>query len=116
MSILTRLLRNTPTVAAGAVAFTLTTQPAFAFFPPFPPAGGPVTSGPPLPPVSPPPLEVPPVPPPPFELPPPPPVPQIIPPGEPGSPQVIPEPSTVVTAVIGLSVLGGYAWRRRKRD
>jgi hypothetical protein len=136
MHIPARLLRMIPTAAVGAAAFTLTTQTVQAFFPPItaPPAGGPVTVSPPppppviipvvpevpVPPVTPPPPVVPPVPPPQFVPPPPPPV--VPPQGEPDcdccqptTPQTVPEPATVVTGLIGLSVLGGYKWTRRKK-
>jgi hypothetical protein len=132
MNIPVKLLKMIPTAAVGAAAFTLTTQTAPAFFPPIPTGGGPVSVGPqqpppiilpispgiPVPPVVPPPV-VPPVPPPPFV---PPPVPPVVNPGGkpdcggPHTPQATPEPATIVSGVIGLSVLGGYAWRRRKGD
>lgn len=128
-----RLLRMIPSAAVGAAAFTLTTQTASAFFPPIsaPGPGGPVTVSPPppppvlipvspevpLPPLTPPPPVIPPVPPPPF-VPPPPPVspPPVDIPDEPPPPQNVPEPATIVTGLIGLTVLGGYGWKRRKKN
>ena len=113
-----------PTAAVGA-AFTLSPQVAQAFFPPIPVGSDPVTvSPPPPPPVIPvtptipvPPVEVPPVPPPPFV--PPPPLPTERPTENPCTcekPQVVPEPATIISGLIGLSVLGGAAWRKRKKS
>lgn len=127
-----RLLRMIPATAVGVATFTLTTQTASAFFPPItnPGSGGPITVSPPppppviipvvpevpLPPQSPPPPVIPPVPPPPFVPPPPPtsPPPVVPPPVE--QPKTVPEPATIVTGLIGLTVLGGYGWKRRRKD
>lgn len=101
--------------------------PPVVVVPVSPPPVSPPVSPPPVvvPPVSPPPVVVPPVPPPPFVPPPPPPsVPPVVTPqgGDPGctctcphpTPQTVPEPATIVSGFLGLSVLGGYAWRRKK--
>ena len=122
-----------PTVAAGTVVFTMTTLDGFAFFPPIP-LGSPtpvtITQPPnpdPLlvpptirPPVLIQPLDplptIPPVPPPPFV--PPPPIivqPQVVPHTcSVINPQVVPEPTTIVSGLIGITMIGGMAWRRRR--
>lgn len=129
MAIPTSLRKWIPSAALGAAAVTLTSETAYGFFPPLPVGSNVVTVSP-LPPVLvpptipiPPPV-IPPTPPPPFVPPsPPPPVvgPQDTPnPSKcdcvcPANPQVVPEPTTIVSAAIGLSVLGGVTWRRRKK-
>lgn len=131
MVIKSRFWKLIPTTAVGAVAFTLSTETAQAFFPPLPLGSGPVTVSP-LPPVNVPttpitpvnpnipviPPIVPPVPPPPFVPPPIPTVPTTVPPTVPHvcppTPQNVPEPATLVSGFLGLAVLGGVAWKRRK--
>ena len=114
-----------------AVTVTLTTIPfavwspaATAFFPPvwgttYPPAVVPPVSPPPVvvvPPVAPPPF-VPPSPPPPVIVvePPSPPPPVIV---SPPPPNGVPEPATVVSALLGLAAAAGYGLKRRhgKKD
>lgn len=125
------------TTGVGAIAFTLTSGAAGAFFPPLPLATpDPVTIVSP-PPVAPilvvptitppilvepvkplPPVVVPVVPPPPF-VPPvsPPNVPQTVPPvcTCPVTPQTVPEPATVLSGLIGLSVVAAGTIRRRRQ-
>jgi hypothetical protein len=125
MVVKSRFWKLIPTTAVGAIAFTLSTETATAFFPPVPIGSGPVTVSPPPPPpvniptvpttpVSP---TVPPVPPPPFFPPPVPTGPTTVPPPVPPCvctpPQSVPEPATIVSGFIGLAVLGGVAWKRR---
>src|SRR5262245_3642585 len=119
MTLSTRIRKWVPTVALGTAAFTLTTATANAFFPPLPVVSDRVTISPPppvfVPPTIPaPPPVIPPAPPPPF-LPPASPPPVVVPQEIPPRPQVVPEPTTIVSSVIGLSVLGGYMLRRRKK-
>lgn len=126
------------TTGLGAIAFTVTSGGASAFFPPIVPTPDPVTITVP-PPVAPilvppvvrppilvepvvplPPVVVPPVPPPPF-VPPvsPPNVPQSVPPTcvcVPNVPQTVPEPTTIVSGLIGLAAVAGNAVRRRRAD
>lgn len=116
-----------PTTALGAVAFSLSTEPAYAFFPPLPTGGGDTVtvSPPPAPvvipinptvPVDPDPTPITPVVPP-FVPPPVPgtevPVDPIVPPTVP-PPATVPEPTTILSAALGLGVIGGYRWKRRK--
>ena len=132
------------TTGLGAIAFTITSGSASAFFPPIlastpdpvtitqPPPVAPivVAPAPPTPVVVPPiliepppvlpPVVVPPVPPPPF-VPPvsPPNVPQSLPPTcpctcEPNVPQTVPEPTTILSGLIGLAAVAGNAVRRRR--
>ena len=122
MAMPTGLRKWLPTAALGAAAVTLTSDTALGFFPPLPVTPDVVTVSP-TPPVfvpptipAPPPI-IPPAPPPPF-TPPSPPPPVVEPQGGctcPTNPQVVPEPATIVSAVIGLTVLGGAAWRRRTK-
>ena len=121
-----------PTIAAGTVAFTMTSLDGFAFFPPVPlgstqpvtitqpPVADPVLVPPSIrPPVLIQPLDpiatVPPVPPPPFV---PPPIvvqPQVVTHSCPViNPQVVPEPTTIVSGLIGMTMIGGMAWKRRR--
>jgi hypothetical protein len=105
-----------------AVTVTLTTMPfvvwspdASAFFPPIWPVSPPVTVVPPVPPV----LVVPPTVPPviPPIVPPVPPVPPVIDvPPLPPPPTGTPEPATIVSTIIGLGAVGGYALRRRQKN
>src|SRR5436190_13733619 len=101
-----------------AVTITLTTIPfaawspsAGAFFPPVWGTSPPVAV---VPPATPPPVVVPPVAPPPFVPPPPPPVivvPPTLPPPiivtPPPPPNGVPEPATVISALLGLAAAGG---------
>lgn len=106
-----------PTATLTAVSFTFTEGSAQALFPPLWPVSPPVTVITP-PPVTPPVIVVPPVVPPPF-VPPPvivvPPVtpPVVVPP--PHNPECVPEPSTLVGGLAGLTAAAGWAARRRKQ-
>jgi len=124
------------TTGVGAIAFTVTSGGASAFFPPIPlatPDPVTITAPPPVAPVvttpvvtppiliepvpTLPPVVVPAVPPPPFVPPPPPPnVPQTVPPvcSCPVVPQAVPEPATAVSGLIGLGVVAAGAARRRR--
>jgi hypothetical protein len=123
-----------PATALGAVAFTLPTQSVQAFFPPIPLGSDPITVLPPPPapvivPIN-PIVEIPGtngptslqpiipiVPPPPFS---PPNVPTSVPPTcicvPPNRPSTVPEPMTVVSGLIGVSLVGLWKARRRKED
>jgi hypothetical protein len=81
-----------PTVTLTAIPFVTEIQPAHAFFPPPPP-----------PPVIVPPVSPPPVVDPPCTCPPPP-------------PNCVPEPTTIVSSLIGLAALAGYRVTRRNDD
>lgn len=128
MTIPTRLRMLVP-ATLGAAAVTVWTESAYGFFPPLPTGSNTVTVSPPppvfVPPTIPiPPPIVPPVAPPPFTPPALPPV-VVVPEEVPTCdctcrppvtrPQVVPEPATIVSAAIGLSVLGGAVWKRRKK-
>ena len=111
--------RVIPVVAAGA-AVTVYSSAAHAFFPPVPTGNQTVVTVPPVSPitVSPPPPTVPPtippVSPPPFV---PPPVPPTSPPPphvcDPGTPAGVPEPTTVLGGLIGLSMVGAAALKKK---
>jgi hypothetical protein len=125
MAIPTSLRNWLPSAALGAAAFTLTSETAHAFFPPLPVGSTTVTVSPPppvfVPPTIPiPPPVIPPVSPPPFNPPSPPPQ-TVDPQGNcdcdcPTRPQATPEPATIVSSAIGLVVVAGAAWRRRKKS
>ena len=134
------------TTGLGAIAFTITSGAASAFFPPIlastpdpititqPPPVAPVIVTPVTPkpvvtppiliePVTPlPPVVIPPVPPPPFVPPVVPVVPQGLPPTCPPCyclpvvPQSVPEPTTILSGLIGLAAVAGNAVRRRRGD
>lgn len=88
-----------PTATLTLVPFTFSMPSASAFFPPVSP---PVTTNP----VSPPPfVVVPPVVPPPIV---------VVPPTHPPS-NTVPEPSTLMGGLAGLTAAAGYAARRRKK-
>lgn len=102
-----------------AVTVTLTTMPfvvwspdASAFFPPMWPVSPPVTV---VPPIVPPVVVVPPTIPPPPVLPPVVPPVVVVPPTVP-PPTGTPEPATIVSTIIGLAAVGGYALRRRQQQ
>jgi hypothetical protein len=101
-----RWKRLVPTAALTALPFTVMAPTAQAFFPPITPTA-PVTvapvQAPPFVPVT-PPVIVPPVTPPPVI---------VVPPVTP--PTGVPEPSTLVAAMAGLTAAAGWAARRRKR-
>ncbi len=111
---MTKLFKIVPAAAFGCAAFTVLSSEALAFFPPVPTGSEVVTVSPPSPiiPVSPPPvIVVPPVPPPvviPKEIPKPPPCNCI-----PVKPSEVPEPMTLISGLIGLSVLGAAAVKRK---
>ncbi len=114
-------LRNWTMTAAAGAAFTITSAPAFGFFPPLPvapepapvtvtqpPAAAPVFMTPnvPVSVVIPPNTQIPPVPPPPIR----PPVP-VVPSGHPvpscnPQPQGVPEPATILSGLLGLAAVG----------
>jgi hypothetical protein len=109
------------TVTLTTVPFAVWTPTAAAFFPPLwgtsPPtvvAASPPSNPPPL-------LVSPPVAPPPFVPPPPPPAIATSPPASPPPllvspppmPNCVPEPTTVVSALIGLAAAAGYGLKRR---
>jgi len=125
-----------PVGVLGVAAFTICTQNAEGFFPPIPPTVTkvtlPPTVTPPIvvppvvppivvppvippvvPPIVPPPPVIPPVPPPPFVPPVVPPCVCIVPPVV-VRPQVVPEPTTLISAAIGLAAAMGYNVRRRR--
>ncbi len=121
-------LRNWTMTAAAGVAVTVTSLPAYGFFPPLPvgsepapvtvaqpPAAAPILMNPIIPAavVIPPNVQIPPVPPPPIV----PPVP-VVPIGVPvqpchPSPQGVPEPATILSGLLGLGAVG--AARRLRR-
>jgi hypothetical protein len=103
-----------PAVAVGASAVTIYCSAAHAFFPPVP-IGSEVTVVPPVTPIV--PQVPPPIPPvvPPF-------VPPVVPPVvvqpkekdcDPPTPEEVPEPATVMTALVGLSLLGAAAAKKK---
>jgi hypothetical protein len=110
-------------VCSTAGALTLVAAAtASAFFPPIRPVDPPITVLPNPGPAQPPPVIIPTVPPPPF-IPPVTPTTTVTPnevPGcdcdchTPNPPNTVPEPATVVSGLIGLGLVGGAAWRRRK--
>ena len=104
-----------PTVTLTAIPFTVFCPTAAAFFPPVVPPP-PVVVPPIVPPVVPPPVVVPPVIPPPF-VPPPVVVPPVVPPPVIVDPPCgVPEPATVVSALVGLAAAAGYRLTRRKEQ
>jgi len=115
-----------PTITLTAIPYTVYCPTAYAWFPPVVPPPPVVVVVPPVvPPVVVPPVVVPPVSPPPFVPPPPPPVvvPPVCPPPVVVPPTCnctgtnsVPEPATIVTALVGLAAAGGYSLTRRKRD
>jgi len=113
-----RILRKVPAAALGCAAFTVLSSGALAFFPPVPTGSDEVRVSPisPIIPVVPPPVAVvPPVPPPvviPKEVPKPKPPYCICPPG-PIRPSEVPEPMTLISGLVGLSVLGAAALKRK---
>lgn len=118
--------KNLIPTSAGVAIFAFAGPSASAFFPPIIPQDPPVTVTPPpqiivppvlVPPV-PPPITVPPVSPPPVVVPPvdPPLPPTVLPPVDPPlTPQETPEPTTLVSAAIGLAALAGAAAKRKRR-
>lgn len=100
-----------PTATLTLMPFTLSMPSANAFFPPVVPPP-PVSV---VPPALPPPITVPPVAPPPFVVVPPvvPPPVIVVPPTSP--PHTVPEPSSLVAGLAGLSAAAGWAARRRKK-
>lgn len=107
------------TVSLTTLPFAVVAPQASAFFPPVWGTSPPVTVVPPtvppvivVPPVSPPPF-VPPTVPPVIVVPPVSPPPLVVPPVSP-PPNGVPEPATVVTALIGLVAAGGYRLTRRQ--
>ena len=105
------LLRTAlPVGVLGVAAFTICTQNAEAFFPPIPPTVTKVTT---LPPTVTPPIVVPPVVPPIVVPPVVPPCACLVPPVV-VRPQVVPEPTTLISAAIGLAAAMGYNVRRRR--
>lgn len=103
-----RFTKIVPAAAIGAAAFTIFSAGAVAFFPPVPVGQDQVKTVPPVPvtpvvpvvPLSPPPTtcshpKVPPVPPVPVD------------------PQSVPEPATMITGLVGLSLVGVAAVRRK---
>jgi hypothetical protein len=118
-----------PTAAIGTVAFTLSAGQSSAFFPPLPLASDPpvtITQPPPvapiivrptavapiiIPPAN--PVAIPTVPPP--LIPPPPVVPRVPPCVCNPRPQAVPEPTTMLSAAIGLGLAGVAALRRRAK-
>jgi hypothetical protein len=112
-----------PTMTLTIIPFTVDLPSASAFFPPLVPPPPIVVVVPPVvPPVSPPPVVVPPVVPPPFVPPVVPPVivppvsppPVVVPPTCDCPPHCVPEPTTIVSAIIGLAAIAGYGRLRRK--
>ena len=114
-----RLHKKVPAAAFGCAAFTVLSSGALAFFPPVPVGSDEVKVSPisPIIPVVPPPVVVvPPVPPPVV-------IPKVIPnpvsppcvcPG-PITPSEVPEPMTLISGLVGLSVLGAAAIKRKLR-
>jgi hypothetical protein len=101
------------TATLTAIPFTVFCPTASAFFPPvIQPPQPPVV----VPPVVPPPIVVPPVSPPPFCPPVPPVVPPVIPPPIVVPPTTIPEPATLVTALVGIAAAAGFGATRRKKQ
>ena len=103
-----RFTKIVPAAAIGAAAFTVFSAGAVAFFPPVPVGQNEVKTVPPVPvtpvvpvvPLSPPPTtcshpKVPPVPPVPVD------------------PASVPEPATMLTGLVGLSMIGAAALRRK---
>ncbi len=109
------------TAAAGLTTFTVFSGTATGFFPPIPTGNDPPTVAPQVPVVPPvvtvPPTQQPivPVVPPPFVPVVPKEVPPTVPPNQPPQhcPPVVPEPATVVTALVGLSLLGVRAAKKK---
>jgi hypothetical protein len=108
-------------VAVATTAFTLYASSAQAFFPPIP-VGSDVVTTPPVSPVValPPPVVPPPVAPitplpPPVVMAPPPPMRPVAPPPpiQHCAPNQVPEPATVITGIVGLSILGAGALRKK---
>ena len=114
-----RLLKKVPAAAFGCAAFTVLSSGALAFFPPVPVGSDEVKVSPisPIIPVVPPPVVVvPPVPPPvviPKEIPNPVSPPCVCP--GPITPSEVPEPMTLISGLVGLSVLGAAAIKRKLR-
>lgn len=112
-----------PTVAVASAAVTVYCGSAQGFFPPVPNGSDQVVTPPSVSPISPlpPPVvppTVPPVVPPPF-VPPPPVVPPTVPPPpidpeDCDPPQQVPEPASIMAGLIGLSVLGAGAWKKKQ--
>ncbi|CAN5369291.1 hypothetical protein BH11PLA2_BH11PLA2_23820 [soil metagenome] len=107
-----RLWKNILPAGALGLAFTMTSSTAVAFFPPVPAPGETVTV-------------VPPVPPDPIVVPPVPVVPPVCKPpekpvshpcgcnGDPGTPQTVPEPGTLLLAGSGLALAAGWLKKRK---
>ncbi len=110
-----RLFKHVPTAAFGCAAFTILSSGAFAFFPPVPVGSDQVKTSPiaPVIPETPVVVVVPPVPPPvvvvPKEVPNP--VPCTCP--VPVRPSEVPEPMTLISGIVGLSVLGAAAAKKK---
>jgi hypothetical protein len=99
------------TLGMFGLAFTATIPMASAFFPPIPQPGEVVTV---VPPTTVPPVIVPPVTPvPPVCVDPHQPVEKPVCTCDPGTPQSVPEPATIIATVTGLAALGG--WKLRKK-
>jgi len=115
-----RLFKNAPAAAFGCAAFTILSSGALAFFPPVPVASDEVKTSPiaPVVPVTPTPpavVVVPPVPPPVVvtkEVPDPV-MPSTCP--APVRPSDVPEPMTLISGIIGLSVLGAAVAKKKLR-
>lgn len=104
--------KSARTFTLTGLAFTATMPLATAFFPPVPQPGEVVTVVPPSPP---PPIVVPPVAPvPPVCTPPKTPVKQDCGCTDPGTPQSVPEPMSIVATATGLATLAGWSLRKRK--
>ena len=111
-----RLFKHVPAAALGCAAFTVLSSGALAFFPPVPVGSDEVKTSPisPIIPSSPPPVVVvPPVPPPvvvPKEVPNP-----TVPCTCPGTvrPSEVPEPMTLISGLVGLSVLGAAVVKKK---
>ena len=109
-----RLLKNVPAAAFGCAAFTLLSSGALAFFPPVPVGSDTVKTSPiaPVVTVDPPVVVVPPVPPPVVVTKEVPPTPVCSCPGT-VRPSEVPEPMTLISGFIGLSVLGAAVAKKK---